>query len=29
MTHDDREDAALDAIFNGDGLDGASKAYNS
>ena len=29
MTHDDREDAALDAIFNGDGFDGASKAYNS
>lgn len=29
LTHDDRENAALDAIFNGDGLDGASKAYNS
>lgn len=27
FTHDDREDAALDAIFNGDGLDGAKKAY--
>tara|TARA_R100000664_G_scaffold2132_1_gene5499 strand:- start:745 stop:1797 length:1053 start_codon:yes stop_codon:yes gene_type:complete len=29
MSHDDREDAALDAIFNGGGLDGASEAYNS
>tara|TARA_Y100001973_G_C5197558_1_gene335337 strand:- start:124 stop:1149 length:1026 start_codon:yes stop_codon:yes gene_type:complete len=27
FTHEDREDAALDAIFDGDGLDGAKKAY--
>ena len=27
FTHDDREDAALDAIFDGTGLDGAKAAY--
>ena len=27
LTHDDREDAALDAIFEGKGLDGAMDAY--
>lgn len=29
MSQEDREDAALDAIFNGGGFDGASQAYNS
>jgi ribosomal protein L12E/L44/L45/RPP1/RPP2 len=29
MKHEDREDAVLDALFDGGGLDGALKAYNS
>ena len=29
VSHEDREDAALDAIFNGAGFEGASRAYNS